>query len=99
MRDLVILFGGSSGERRVSVASAQNVASLLEQAEAWFWAPDGAIHQVERAVLLAHQRAFEEEFAPAGAPAYPSLALFKALLLQQWYGLSDPGLRRCCIRS
>lgn len=27
-----------------------------------------------------------------GAPAYPSMALFKALLLQQWYGLSDPGL-------
>jgi IS5 family transposase len=27
-----------------------------------------------------------------GAPGYPSLALFKALLLQQWYGLSDPGL-------
>jgi transposase, IS5 family len=27
-----------------------------------------------------------------GAPAYPALALFKALLLQQWYGLSDPGL-------
>lgn len=27
-----------------------------------------------------------------GAPAYPTLALFKALLLQQWYGLSDPGL-------
>jgi IS5 family transposase len=27
-----------------------------------------------------------------GAPAYPSLSLFKALLLQQWYGLSDPQL-------
>lgn len=27
-----------------------------------------------------------------GAPAYPSLVLFKALLLQQWYGLSDPAL-------
>lgn len=27
-----------------------------------------------------------------GAPAYPALMLFKALLLQQWYGLSDPGL-------
>lgn len=27
-----------------------------------------------------------------GAPAYPSVVLFKALLLQQWYGLSDPGL-------
>jgi IS5 family transposase len=27
-----------------------------------------------------------------GAPAYPSLVLLKALLLQQWHGLSDPGL-------
>jgi IS5 family transposase len=27
-----------------------------------------------------------------GAPAYPSLILFKALLLQQWYALSDPAL-------
>ena len=29
---------------------------------------------------------------PMGAPAYPALALFKALLLQQCYGLSDPQL-------
>jgi IS5 family transposase len=27
-----------------------------------------------------------------GAPAYPSLLLFKALLLQRWYALSDPAL-------
>ena len=27
-----------------------------------------------------------------GAPGYPALTLFKALLLQQWYGLSDPEL-------
>jgi IS5 family transposase len=27
-----------------------------------------------------------------GAPAYPATMLFKALLLQQWYGLSDPAL-------
>jgi transposase, IS5 family len=27
-----------------------------------------------------------------GRPSYPPLVLFKALLLQQWYGLSDPGL-------
>src|ERR1017187_10283263 len=32
-----------------------------------------------------------------GAPAYPSLALFKALLLQQWYGLSDPGLEEALV--
>lgn len=30
--------------------------------------------------------------SPLGAPGYPALALFKALLLQQWYGLSDPAL-------
>lgn len=27
-----------------------------------------------------------------GPPRYPALMMFKALLLQQWYGLSDPGL-------
>lgn len=27
-----------------------------------------------------------------GRPSYPPLVMFKALLLQQWYGLSDPGL-------
>jgi len=27
-----------------------------------------------------------------GRPGYPALSMFKALLLQSWYGLSDPGL-------
>jgi IS5 family transposase len=30
--------------------------------------------------------------APTGRPSYPPLLMVKALLLQQWYGLSDPGL-------
>ena len=30
--------------------------------------------------------------SPTGRPSYPLLVLFKALLLQQWYSLSDPGL-------
>jgi transposase, IS5 family len=29
---------------------------------------------------------------PQGRPCYPPLMMFKALLLQQWYGLSAPGL-------
>ncbi len=73
MRDLVVLFGGPSSERKVSVASAQNVASFLEQAEAWFWAPGGEIHAVERAALLGHQRPFEVEFPPGNEPSWPSL--------------------------
>ena len=32
-----------------------------------------------------------------GAPGYPALAMFKALLLQQWYGLSDPGLEEALV--
>jgi IS5 family transposase len=27
-----------------------------------------------------------------GRPSYPPLIMFKALLLERWYGLSDPGL-------
>lgn len=30
--------------------------------------------------------------ARTGRPSWPPLVLFKSLLLQQWYGLSDPGL-------
>src|SRR5215218_7654308 len=30
--------------------------------------------------------------ARTGRPAWPPLMMVKALLLQQWYGLSDPGL-------
>ncbi len=30
--------------------------------------------------------------APTGRPGYPPLALFRALLLAQWYQLSDLGL-------
>ena len=30
-------------------------------------------------------------------PPYPPLAMFKALLLQQWYGLSDPGLEEALL--
>jgi D-alanine-D-alanine ligase len=81
MSDLVVvLFGGPSSERKVSVASAQNVASLLEQAEAWFWAPAGAIHRVPRPALLSHQRPFEVEYVPPAPASFASLpeALYDA---------------------
>jgi transposase, IS5 family len=35
--------------------------------------------------------------AGAGRPAYRPLLLFKALLLQQWYQLSDPGLEEALV--
>src|SRR5437016_3492426 len=48
---VIILFGGTSNERRVSVASAQHIAAVLDEAEAWFLAPTGAVHPVTRDVL------------------------------------------------
>lgn len=33
----------------------------------------------------------------SGRPPYEPLAMFKALLLQQWYGLSDPGLEEALL--
>jgi len=35
--------------------------------------------------------------SPYGAPGYPPLLMLKALLLQQWYSLSDPGLEEALI--
>jgi D-alanine-D-alanine ligase len=74
MDNLVILFGGPSNERKVSTATAQHVASVLEEAEAWFWAPAGTVHPIPRQTLLAHERPFEVEFPVRAEAAYPSIA-------------------------
>ena len=52
---------------------------------------------LERAAALLDWKAVEDVLVPLrsgamGAPSYPVVVIFKALLLQQWYGLSDPGL-------
>lgn len=46
------------------------------------WAP------IEKVLL----RSYKKRKAADGRPAYPPLALFKMLLIQRWYALSDPGL-------
>src|SRR4051812_14866234 len=71
--DVNILFGGSSSERRVSVASGQHVSAVLDQAAAWFLAPSGAVHLVGRDELARFDTPFEHDFAPAAAAAFPTL--------------------------
>jgi D-alanine-D-alanine ligase len=71
--DVIIFFGGTSNERRVSVASAQNVSGFLEGAEAWFLAPSGAVHRVSRDELAGFERPFERDFVPAAAAEFPSV--------------------------
>src|SRR6185437_9141943 len=70
---VVILFGGTSDERRVSVASGQNIAGHLPQAKLWFLSPDGAVHETRRERLLGHERPFERDFVPDAPARYRSL--------------------------
>lgn len=71
--DVIILFGGSSSERLVSVASAQNVSEQLPQATCWFLQTDGTVWLVDRPALRAHEHPFERDFVPSGSPRFPSL--------------------------
>ena len=69
----IVLFGGPSDERHVSVASAQNIVRTLGDCLAWFWAPDGPVHDVAPAELLAHERAFEIDYVPSRPAIFPDL--------------------------
>ena len=70
---VTILFGGTSNERRVSVASAQNVASAMPEAETWFLAPSGAVFRVQFEELQRVERPFERDFSPTGSAAFATL--------------------------
>ena len=69
----ILLFGGQSSERLVSVASAQYVADCLPESQGWFWRPDGRLTVVDRDALLAHENPFQRTFEPQNGHTYPSL--------------------------
>ncbi len=69
----IVLFGGPSDERHVSVASAQNILRVMPEALAWFWSPEGMIHDVAVRDLLAHERPFEVDFVPARPAIFPTI--------------------------
>ena len=66
-------------------------------AEAWLDPGLGRNERLDRIAGLIDWAAIERlvagvHAAPEGRKAYPPLVMVKALLLQQWYGLSDPRL-------
>jgi IS5 family transposase len=75
------------GQRRIGQGSL---------AEALLPAGAGSNRRLERIGGLIDWAAMERLLAPlrapTGRPGYPPLAMFRALLLAQWYQLSDPGL-------
>lgn len=70
---VIVLFGGRSDERQVSVATAQNIVRTLGSPLCWFWAPDGSVYDVSTRELLEHQRPFEIDFAPTRGALWPTL--------------------------
>jgi IS5 family transposase len=56
--------------------------------------PGHFLRQIDNQMDWQPFAALLQELYPShrGRPSYPPVVLFKALLLQQWYGLSDPGL-------
>jgi D-alanine-D-alanine ligase len=73
MKKSVLLFGGSSGERLVSVASAQNLAIQYPFSEICFLHPEGFLSSVGKDELLNHKDAFQVEFKAQQKPFCNSL--------------------------
>lgn len=75
----------------------QDVVDQYTLAEALVGRKLGANETLDRIGKLAKWYRFEKlldrlHVAATGRPSYPPLVMFKALLLAQWYGLSDLGL-------
>jgi D-alanine-D-alanine ligase len=68
MANPILLFGGNSDERLVSVASAQNVAKVVPFFELWFIHPSGGISKVSQTELTEHRRPFEVALHPKQKP-------------------------------
>lgn len=70
---VLLVFGGTSSERRVSVASAQHLVSVLGACRSWFIAPDGAVHECSAKDLAQHEQPFERDFQPQSPAFAPGL--------------------------
>jgi D-alanine-D-alanine ligase len=72
---VIVLFGGTSDERHVSVASAQNVLRALggKDVLAWFWASNGAVHDVAVREVLEHEQPFVRDFTPSRPAIFPNI--------------------------
>ena len=74
MKKSVLLFGGSSEERLVSVASAQNLAIQYPFSEICFLDSNGFLSAINKEELLSHKDPFQVEFTTRGKPLANSLS-------------------------
>ena len=69
MKQVVLLYGGTSDEKLVSTASAQNIVKYLKNPLTWFIAANGGIHETTVEELTKHQNPFKNELKPQ-SPAF-----------------------------
>jgi D-alanine-D-alanine ligase len=72
-RNILLLFGGDSDERLVSVASAQAMASAISPKLLWFWHHDGPIYAITYQELMDHKDPFTAEFIPKNKPVFKNV--------------------------
>jgi D-alanine-D-alanine ligase len=72
-KKVILLFGGSSEERLVSVASAQNLAAQYSFSELIFQDKKESLYKVSESELFSHQNVFVNEFVPKTAAFAPGL--------------------------
>ncbi len=72
--DSILLFGGRSEERLVSVASAQNIETHFPFTNRWFIGPDGKVFEISSAELRSHENPFEVLFKPRGSQIASSIS-------------------------
>jgi D-alanine-D-alanine ligase len=73
-RNIILLFGGESNERLVSVASAQNMASALDKVTLWFWHVSGGIFELSYDELMQHKEPFTKQLVPQGSALFPTIS-------------------------
>ena len=64
MNQVVLLFGGTSEEKLVSTASAQNIVKYLKNPLTWFISPKGEIHETTVNELVEHKDPFKNLLKP-----------------------------------
>lgn len=67
-KKVALIFGGTSNERMVSVASAQNVVNYFHNPDIYFINLEGHWFKVSKDELLAHKNPFVQEFKPQSTP-------------------------------
>lgn len=80
MKKVALIFGGSSSERLVSVASAQNLVKYFQSPELYYISKEGPWYKTEVSKLTDHKNPFKSEFTAFGEKACDNVFKSKDLL-------------------